>query len=297
MKKMKVVFPVLILICAGMVVMTGCPSDPEPPISDFDIVLKGGKYQYLFDTPQIEDGKEYEVIFTIENCDEGFVGSHLGGKICYKMDLNSDDEFILSGWSNSVPDAVSKSVKTYTWTFKAGEKNSDSLVPVSPATTPSGGKQYFSLTAQTPSWDNYTSNDNFNIKGGFKVKAVDTITNWVSTGTLVLGNTDDIAGKGELAATEVAKIRAMPANSKITLTVHVTVGGAAAPGYGVAAVGKDWSGGINITVPGDATEGETIDFEVDIKISNLLDIITDSVVINVYNGATITEAELFKPGT
>jgi len=291
MKKISVVFTVLLLVST---------SDPEPikTITNPDMVFVDGKYQFLFDTPRIEHGKTYEVILTITDCDDNFIGSHLGGKICYKMDLNGEDEKVLSGWRNSVPDTVSKSIKTYTWKFKAGEKYSDRKDPETDATTPSGGKQYFAFTAQTAAdWNDYDSSYNFNIKGGFQVKAVETITDWVSAGTLTLGN-DGVVGKGELAATEVAKIRNMPANSKIVLTVHVTVNDSdAKPGNGVAAIGPDWNGGINITVPGDAVSGQTIDFEAEVEISSLLAMITNSVIINVYNGATITKAELFKPGT
>jgi len=114
--------------------MMSCePSDPTPPISDYDLVLKGGKYQLNFDDPKIVHNHEYQVIFTIEDCDPAFVGSKLGGKICYKMDLNSDDEKVLSGWAIAVPPTVSKEVKTYTWTFKAGASN----VPQLPLTAES----------------------------------------------------------------------------------------------------------------------------------------------------------------
>jgi len=311
MKKIMFVFPVL-LVCAGMVMMS-CPSEAAKPgqetlkpndtpdTEDIDIiemVFEGGKYQYLFDDPKIEHGKEYEVFLLIESCDKAFFGSHLGGKICYKMDLSGEDEKLLSGWRNSVPDKASKDVSTYTWEFEAGKQYADNKTVEANATTPDGGKQYFAFTAQDSSWKDYKAGDNFTITGGFKVQAVETITNWVSAGTLTLGNDNDTAGKGELGATEVAKIKAMPAKSKITLTIHVAVNdGDAKPGNGVAMIGPDWSSGINITIPGDATSGQTIDFNVDIKISTLLSLITNSIMLNVYKGATVTRAELFKPGT
>jgi len=315
MKKIMFVFSALLLVCAGMV-MFNCtseakgteepvtekitPSGENPDTADIEkeeLVFKGGKYQYLFDTPKIEKGKEYEVFLVIESCDNTFIGSHLGGKLCYKMDLDSDDETILSGWLNSVPNTVSKTISSYKWTFKAGQKNSDGMAVSPDAETPAGGKQYFAFTAQD-GWKDYKAGDNFTITGGFKVQAVETITNWVSAGTLTLGNDNNTAGKGELGATEVAKIKAMPAKSKIVLTINVPVNdGDAKPGNGVAKIGPDWSSGINITIPGDAISGQTIDFNVDIKISTLLSLITNSIVLNVYNGATVTKAELFKPGT
>jgi hypothetical protein len=299
MKRMRC-FPVLFLLFAGIVV-TGCPSDPPPPIDEFDLTLKGGKYQYVFDTPKIEHGKTYEVIFTIEDCDEGLIGSHLGGKICYKMDLDGEDEKLLSGWLNAVPDTVSKNVKTYKWTFEAGKKNSDSLTPETDATTPGGGKQYFSLTAQTSSWSDYTSADNFKVKGGFEVKIKEVITDWVSEGTVTLGNEDSTPGKGELTAGDMIKIRALPAGSVIELTINVTVvtdeSTDARPGWGVGKVGT-WSEGVSINIPGDAEAGE-LTFKVRIEIADILSVVgnTGNIAINIYNGATCSKAELFKPGT
>jgi hypothetical protein len=279
----------------------GGTSDPEEGtrVTDWDITLKGGKYQFVFDTPKIEHGKTYEVIFTINDCDESFLNSYLGGKICYKMDLNGEDEKVLSGWLNSTPNQVKKATKAYKWTFEAGKKNSDSLNPETDATTPAGGKQYFSFTAQDTSWKEYAASTNFNIKGGFEVKEKQVISNWVSAGTITLDNVDGIAGKGELSADDVTKIKNMPANSKITFTVNVTVvdGSGTTPGYGICDIGPDWDGGISINIPGDAVEG-TLTFEYDLEISSLLDVIgnANTIVLNVYN-ATITKAELFKPGT
>jgi hypothetical protein len=300
MKKNWLSFAVVFITIAGIAMMAGCPSDADEgkKLDNPDIVFKGGKYQYVFTTPKIEHGKTYEVILTIDSCDESFIGSHLGGKICYKMDLDGEDEKVLSGWQNSTPDTVSNT-KTYKWTFKAGEKYKDSVIPEADATTPDGGKQYFSFTAQDTSWKEYTTGTNFSIKGGFEVKEKQVISDWVSAGTITLGETDDIVGKGELAATEVAKIKAMPPNSKITFTISVTVGSNGAdPGNGIGRIGKDWltTGGFNITVPDDASTG-AYTFTYDLDISALLGDVDDIIIINVYNGATITKAELFKPGT
>jgi len=304
MKKFMIVFPALLLVCAG-ISMTGCTSDPEPPqqIEKPDMVFSGGKYQYQFDTPRIEDGKEYEVILTIEDCDADFIGSHMGGKICYKTDMDDDtpgSEKILSGWLNSVPDTVSATVKKYKWTFKAGDRHSDDqgVTIESPATAPAGATQYFSLTAQDSSWNNYDSSYNFGIKGSFEIKFKETISDWISEGTVTLGDIDgDGSGKGEFSDDDMAKIRSMPAGSKIVLTVSVIVNDSdAQPGYGVGKVGT-WDDGISIDIPSNASAGP-LTFTVDIDIADLLEIIVDgNIIINVYNGAAVTKAELFKPGT
>jgi len=298
MKKMKVVFPVLFLVCAGMFMMS-CTSDPDPgrTIEEGEgvITLKSGKYQYVFATPRIEHGKVYEVTFTVEEADEYFYGKHIGGKICYKMNLSDPDDKLLSGWQNATPDTLSESTKAYKWTFKAGEKYSDGLTPEKDATTPEGGIQYFSITVQTTDWKD--SKEDFKVKGGFEVREAEIITEWESAGTLTLGNVESIAGKGELSAADVAKIRDMPANSIIKFSVNVTVNTSdAQAGYGVGGIGSSWSGGISINIPGDAPLGP-LDFEKDIKISDLLGIIgtSNTIIINLYNGATITKAELFKP--
>jgi len=296
MKKMKIVFPVLLLVCAG-IVMTGCPSDPAPPISDFNMVFKGGKYQFLFDTPLIEHGKVYEVILTIENCDDAFIGSRLGGKICYKMDLDGNDEKILSGWDRPAPDTVSKALKTYKWTFTAGAKNDDSLEPESDATTPNGGKQYFSFTAQdNAQWLDFPSGTNFNIKGKFEVKVKEEVA-WISEGEVTLGNEDGTAGKGNLTNADMAKIKALPADSKIVLTVNVTVSDDPGPGWGVGTVGS-WDSGssLEIKIPNNAPVGD-FTFTVEFTISDILAVQpSDPIAINLWNGATVTKAELFKPG-
>ena len=300
MKKIKIVFPALILLCAGMS-MTGCPSEPTPikPIEDFNLVFEGGKYQLVFDTPRIEHGKEYEVILTIENCDEDFIGSYLGGKICYKDSMDDNDEKILSGWLNSSPNKVSKSIKTYKWTFTAGADNGeDRLHAVNPATTPDGAVQYFSLTAQDSSWKNYDSSRNFRIKGGFEIKFKETITVWTSEGIIELNNVDDTAGKGELSSEAMDAIRAMPAGSKIVLTVIVEVmeePDEPRGGWGIGTVGADWSSGIDINVPSDAAAGP-LTFTVEIDIADLLALVGNgNIIINIWS-CTITQAELFKPG-
>jgi len=304
MKKFLIVFPVLLLVCAGMIMMS-CTSDPTPPISNPDIVLKGGKFQYEFKTPKIEHGKEYEVIFTIEDCDESFVGSRLGGKICYKIDLNSDDEKVLSGWDYAVPQTVSKDVKEYKWTFKAGEANredDEKITIENPATTPLNGNQYFSFTAQN-GYENYNSSDNFNVKGKFEVVGIESVGDWISEGTLTLGNTDGTAGKGELSADDTAKIRAMPTGSKIEFTVNVANVNSSSgpgPGWGVGSVGG-WNENnrVDINIPVGTPNGKQT-FTVSIKISDIVKVLpSGNIAINVYSdkGATVTKAELFKPKT
>jgi len=300
MKKISIALLVLSLVCAGMVIVS-CPSDPVPPIDDFNIELKGGKFQYDFTTPPIENGKEYQIIFTIEDCDGAFItnNSRLGGKICYKMDLNDDDEKVLSGWNYAVPPIVSKDIKEYVWTFKAGESNkeSDNVVIENPATTPAGGKQYFSFTAQK-GWDDYGPNDDFRVKGSFAIRSRETIANWESAGTVTLAAGD---GKGALGADDMEKIRALPPRSKIRFTVNVNVNlsGNTRPGYGICGIGGWYDyNSMSITVPAGTPAGDQT-FTVEFEIADLLRLQTAGAAINInpYNGAKVTNAELFQPKT
>lgn len=305
MKRFLSVFPVLLIVCAGIVMMS-CPSDPPPPISDFNIELKDAKLQYVFETPKIEHGKLYEIILTIEKCDSGLIGSHLGGKICYKMDMAStdpDEEKLLSGWQNPQPNQVTNPTtpKTFKWTFEAGEQYSDSVTVEEDATTPDGATQYFLLMAQqdTPNWDNYPAGTNFRIKGSITIREADSVAEWISEGTVALGNADGVAGKGNLSDDDMAKIRALPSGSQIEITVTVTVDSStnAKPGWGTGSIGT-WVSeeSLAINIPGNASDG-SLTFKVKFDIDTILGIVgSDAIAINLWNDATASKAELFKPG-
>jgi len=315
MKNIKIVFPALLLLCAG-IFMTGCPSDPDPikPIEDSNMVFEGGKYQFLFDTPKIEHGREYEVILTLENYDSDFVGSHLGGKLCYKMDMDdgTEDAKILGGWANSTPDTVSKNVKTYKWTFTAGEDTVDNAAE-DPANTPDGATQFFALTAQDSNWHDYPASANFRIKGSFEVKAKVIIDDWTSEGEITLGNDDGTVGKGTLSDDDMLIIDALPADSKIVITVEgVTVGAVGSnsnePGWGIGSIGGwvSWKDpndpdaadidSVAINIPKNAPEGDDYTFTVEIKISDIRAVFpAGAFSTNIWNGS-LTKAELFRPG-
>jgi hypothetical protein len=284
-------------LSAGTLVIN---AKPDPPSGDWNITLKGGKYQYAFEYPRIEHGETYEVIFTIEDCDSAFIESKLGGKLCFNTDLAGEDEKILSGWQLSIPNSVSQQIKNYTWIFKAGDQNSDSMPVENPATTPAGRQQYFSLTAMDSYWSDYGANTIFYVKGGFEVKLKDEFSNWVSGGEVALGNLDGVAGKGQLSQGEAAKILVMPDNGKITFTIRVTVDNAyAQPGWVIGGISSNWDFSmgnyIPFYIPEDALNG-LYEFKVDIGIFLLKNILagSDTIIINLFNGTTITKAELFR---
>lgn len=291
-------FSPVFLLAIGGILMMGCTSDPDEieRLEEPDFVLEGGTYQFLFDEPRIEHGKEYQIIFTIDECDEDFVGSNLWGKICYKMDLAGNDEKVLSGWNSAFPKSVSANPGVYTWTFKAGDQHDDNVAIENPATTPDGGHQYFAFTAQT-GWDNYPADASFGVNGKFEVKAIESVTSWVSAGEVTLGSGD---GKGALSEEDMVRIRALPDRSKIVFTVTVTpVKDSAEPGWGVCGVGGwETNNSASITIPADATIGQQITFTAEFEIANLLLLQAEGyqIAINPYNGATVSKAELFRPG-
>jgi len=309
MKKISIVFLVLFLVCVGMAIVS-CPSDPVPPISDYNMELKGGKYQFNFDNPRIEDGKEYQITFTIENCDENLVGdgkkTRLGGKISYKMDLDDENagaEKVLSGWAIAVPPTVRKDAVTYIWKFKAGAANADTVDIETPATTPTDGKQFFSLTAQNGT-NNYGPNDDFRVKGSFKIEPRATITNWESAGTVTVGlgeGANNTTGKGTLSTEDMEKILALPSRSiiRFTVSVNVKLDGNTRPGYGICGVGgwNDYNS-LAINVPAGTDAGDQT-FTAEFEIADILmcQAAGAPIRINPYNGAKVESAELFKPGT
>ena len=293
--------PALLMIFAGILVM-GCTSETEPgeKIKDPDFVSVGGEFYLPFDSIKIEEGKLYEVTLTISDFDDDLLGSRLGGKLIYK---DGEADKLLSGFKRPLPEALSRTVSQYTWEFIAGQKNSDSLDVESPATTPEGKPQFFQLIAQTSTWQDFPASESFGIKGSFSVQEKAIVSDWVSAGTVTLGNVDGTAGKGELSGEDMVRIRALVTEddrSILRLTVQITpVTGTAEPGWGIVSVGTwDTDASIGITVPSDAVIGQPKTFDEDISLKAALDVVgaTGNIVINPFNGATVTKAELFKPG-
>ncbi|MDR2730369.1 MAG: hypothetical protein LBB81_05660 [Treponema sp.] len=303
MKKSWTIALLIALAVAGTLLMGCSPSEADTgkELEDYDFELKGGKYQYVFTTPKVEDGKIYTITLTIDDCSESLSssGGHFGGKICYKMDMASttEEDKVLSGWRNPNPDTISASPRSYVWTFEAGNQHSDDKPVVSPATTPDGATQYFDLTAQTSSWGPWEASANFKIKGKITITTKEVITNWDRVGELTLAGLDS-TGKGELSAADVASILALPENGKLKVYFSVIVNDSdAQPGYGVGSIGANW-GGVKIEIPGSAEKKpEPQDFTQDISMEDLISELAGATTItfNPYNGASITKVELFKP--
>jgi uncharacterized protein YjdB len=130
------------------------------------------------------------------------------------------------------------------------------------------------------------------------VTVTSVVSGWESAGILVLGNMDGIPGKGQLSSSEVSKILAMPNNGKITFTINVTVNNSdAQPGYGIGNICWNWfDDGLFFYVPSNAQNGPIV-FIQDVNISSLKTVLEgyDNIIINLWSGASITKAELFRP--
>jgi len=296
-------FSLILAATAGFIAI-GCTSEP-PEGNKIEggegvMTFEGGKYEHRFDSPKIVHGNEYEVILTIIDCDDAFVGSYLGGKIIYKI---GETEYLLSGWSNAAPLDVKDTTSTreYKWTFKAGEKNADSLEPVNPSTTPEDAIQYFQLTAQDNTWTGFPDSISFNVKGSFNVISRETISEFDPVLTITLGNEDSTAGKGAISEAQMTTIRdtvAAAPRSIIRFTVNIpNVGsGGADIGNGVVVVG-DWTSGVPINVPATATNGQAYTFTADLDVSDILVTLQPGhqIAINPHSTATVTSAVLMRP--
>jgi hypothetical protein len=303
MKKL-LMLPALLLALAGMV-LTGCPSDPEEgkKIDNPDLTLtNGGKYQYVFTSPNITDGVEYEVIFNITEVDDGLVGGHFGGQLYYEK---GGEQKLLSGWSNGSPDTIVEGTKTYRWTFKAGAKNNDGNDTVSPATTPGDAdKQYFQVMAQTSNWKEFASDLSFGIKGSITVQPKAQVTLKKDRDIVTTGGSaaDTTTGKGNIEGEYFASVNAAAAGSVLKFSIIANVGasgsGSNEPGWGVGAVGNKSSDNAAIIIPVGTFSGDDVSFTSEVLVSDALacrDNTTDNwLFVNIWGGK-ITKCELWVP--
>jgi hypothetical protein len=298
MKRNWTIALLIALAVAGTLLMGCSPSESEEGKTiEGNIVLKGGKLQYVIATPKIEHGKTYDLTLTIEDCDDALLNSHFGGKLCYKFDMDDEDEDdkVLSGWRNGTPDTVTGPRK-YTWTFKAGEKYLDGKDPVEDATTPAGATQYFNLEAQTNDWKPWGASVNFNILGSIVLEVQPDI-DWVSVATVTLGNVDNTPGKGPIPAADVAVILARPDDNIIRFTCNVDDSAGVGPGWGIGEIGPDYGGDYKINFPDDVGSPPCT-YTFDLKISELKEVLggAQTILLNIWSGLTITKAEIFRPG-
>ena len=307
MKKIWLLIPALLLAITGMV-MLSCPSEPEKikQIDDYDFIIKdGGNYSVPVTGFTITQDKEYSVIFTITAADADFFPSRVGGKLIYK---EGNEDKILSGWAWSMPTPVT-GAGTYRWTFKAGEKNDDDKPIVSPATSPEGAEQYFTLNAQNVKYEQYPSYFEFRIKGGItvaeKVAPVGTLTNSGEI-TLVTDGSDHnpALGKGNIEGAEFEKVKAASGNGaflKFFITECNVSADAGKDGNAVGNVGNRSNiGDVNpnpaLSIPKGTAAKPNFSFTVEIEVEVLLEFVganESHLFVNMYD-ATCSKIELWE---
>jgi len=289
----------VVLAVAGLALL-GCPSDPggDPPEiidqDEIDFTINGSNYRVEIpvdgdDGFVITEGEQYRVTFIIEKADSDFYGSHVGGKLVYKDDEEGDDK-VLAGWTWLKPDSIS-GPGIYRWTFIAGDKGTDgeSEPIVSPATTPAGAKQYFSLNVQTPGpgtsggYKQYPDYYEFNFKGSITVvhytQPVGTEQKTADVAMNFDGESHDASiGKGNIEADEFEKVKAAAGNGAF-LRFYIT--GAAVSkvageeGHGVGSVGNksnigDTNPNYPLNIPRGTAPADSFDFTVDVEIEDAL---------------------------
>jgi hypothetical protein len=169
MKKMRIVVPVLLLVCAGMV-LTGCPSDPEPgppslQINDPDYTLTDGKINIPLPSITVTNGGEYDVIFDIGQIEDPLLGCHFKGRLLY---VHEERTYLLTEALDAFPNIIAKFPRKYRWTFKAGEWGDDTTADSAAKwgytvpdnkTVPSDATFVFQLFAMTPKWKYFGDSD------------------------------------------------------------------------------------------------------------------------------------------
>ena len=189
---------VLVFVCGFLL---GCPPselEEKKQLLDPDFVIQGGKLAFYFDEPRIEYGETYIASFTIDECDESFLGNRMGGKVSYE-DVSaatgtipaegliitptnvSEAANIMAGWDYCIPNIILDRPMTYKWTFTAGQKQRDNKPILQDWTkVPDDAAQFFLLMPQTLNWKNFGSFTQFGIKGSItfakKVMPTGTLT-------------------------------------------------------------------------------------------------------------------------
>jgi len=257
-----VVVPIL-LVCAGMV-MTGCPSDPDPlpplpPPIDSSFKLVDGVYEHEIDNVRINFGKNYEVIIDVEDLDYELGGCHFQGQLLYR---DGGITYLLASSQNAQPQNIAAQGKKYRINFTAGkitdeDKSTDKQtagnyqLPAAGITrVPDSAVQVFKLTAKTPNWyefgkigqanngndpdnwdvDYYTSGRKPGIKGEITVREKPDITYTDGAAVEVNGggsNRDPATGKGNIEGDEYTKLKEAPADSllRVDCTANVVTSG------------------------------------------------------------------------
>ena len=250
--------------------------------------MTGGDTFYRVEIPTdgpggfvITDDKEYRVVFTIQNADEDFFPSRMGAKLVYRSEGATNDT-LLAGWQEPTPDLIS-APGNYTWTFKAGEKYKDGLVPDRPATTPAGATQYFIVQVQNGEYVKYDSYYEFRVKGSIKITEVIGTLTKVDDIALAFGGDsshDESIGKGNIQDAEFEKVKNAAENAvlRFYITGVTVTEKSGEEGHGVGAVGNRASVDDNnpnppFKIPNGTPAQSNFSFTVDIDVATALEFV------------------------
>jgi hypothetical protein len=260
MKKIGIVVPVL--LCAVMVMM-GCPSEPDAPppsqtpIDEPDFTLIDGKLIIPLTIIPMTDGGEYDVILDIAAVEDPLLGCHFKGRLLY---IHEGTTYLLAAAQDAFPNAIAKFPRKYRWTFRAGdygdEGGADSTqwgykVPAD-KTIPAGAMPVFQLFAMTPKWKYFGDSDaekytwqrpskevdetdeidykKADIKCGIKaplpVFRAKPVVNWTAGDTVLSngGSEASATGKGNIEGDEWEKVKNASPTSILRFNCTVKVG-------------------------------------------------------------------------
>jgi len=301
MKKVFLILPVVI-----SVLVTGCPSEPPPGITvEGNIKIRDGKLEHVFSEPVITNGKQYEVILSVQEISSTLVDEYrLNGTLYYKNNFNDANEEpkMLAGRLESARSTLVSAPRDYKWTFTAGDQHLThaSLAEcVNPATTPVGATQYFLLELRRG--DNKVTGS---IEGTLIVRE-----KTFPSGTLQFSDTIVINSASEIKDASFTKVQTATAGSVLrffidcpllTEFIENSSTGGPRPGWGIGYVGNfnPWNSNEIIHIPVSAEPGTDLKFEIDLLVSNCLDYRgTPSdgwLFTNIFHNCKITKCELWE---
>ena len=227
------VIPLLLIF--GLLVI-GCPSDPDPPITigQGNIILsyRNGTVRYLYSVTdfQFEEGTQYIATLDVEAIDEIATLGMYSGVLVY-LDGGVYEEVC----DSELVGPISLEPGEYTWGFTA---NKD---------TPAGAPQYFLLVAKDEAQEDFTDPLTvFNIRGTIEVREMEALE--LSHSMSPVEATPKTSQSYSIEETEFQRLKAISNKSKCILRVYFnTATGGDQVKYGspgdIGKIGPDKGGG------------------------------------------------------
>jgi hypothetical protein len=272
-----------------------------------DLKITEGVLRHDFSNLVITEGKEYEVILSVNDFDKAMYGCRLGGKLYYG---NSN---LLAGRVEAVP-AIITGPGDYVLTFKAGDQHQTAAENCAkPATTPSGSTQYFQFEVQTGGWRPVT--DNYRIAGTITVREksqpAGTLTKTADIVTTGGDYADTSTGMGSIVGDFFDALKAAPAGSVLRFYITcpmvypISSNNGPRPGWAIGSVGSknqlnpgDINPNMIFYIPATAPLGANSAFTVDFPVSDCLvyrNSPSDSwLFVSLWHDCKVTKCELWE---